>query len=121
MKVQYFRIGNIVNYFHHETCLNGIVTSINKKSITVNNHATIKIKSNNISPIPLTEEWLLRFGIEKMHDGNYWNKKLCIRKDRNEFYALYEQGRIYIQHVHQLQNLYFALTGEELTYEREKQ
>ena len=67
------------------------------------------------SPILLTEEWLLKFGIEKMHDGNYWNKKLCIRKDRNEFYALYEQGRIYIQYVHQLQNLYFALTGEELT------
>ena len=69
-----------------------------------------------VEPIPLNEEFLLRFGIEKMHDGNYWTKKLCIRKDRDEFYALYEQGRIYIQHVHQLQNLYFALTGEELTY-----
>ena len=114
MKANELRIDNIVNYFYHETCLNGIVTSINKKSITVNHHATIKIKSNNILPIPLTEEWLFDFGFEKMHDGNFWNKKLCIRKDRDLFYALYEQGRIYIQHVHKLQNLYLDFTDEEL-------
>lgn len=70
----------------------------------------------HLHPIPLTEEWLLKFGFERKYDSNYWNSKLCIHTYYNEFYILQEQGRVFFQHVHQLQNLYFALTGEELTY-----
>ena len=146
MKVQDFRIGNMVNYFHHETCLNGIVTSINKKSITINNHATIKIKSNNISPIALTEEWLLKFGFELKNQLSIHKTKIyyisnievdyCIyfadfRQDFG-FYIEYtdspyakDEGVLYpitfgIKYVHQLQNLYYALNGEELKMEGEK-
>ncbi len=104
MKANELRIGNWVNY------CNG------KRILDAQLFLQLLKYTTPFDPIPLSEEWLLKFGIEKMNDGNYWNKKLCIRKDRNEFYALYEQGRIYIQHVHQLQNLHFALTGEELTY-----
>jgi len=117
MKANELRIGNWVMVFpvkHPQQVCDVMFDSVNTESVFGQHYG-------EVDPIPLTEDWLLRFGFEKMHDGNYWNKKLCIRKDRNEFYALYEQGRIYIQHVHQLQNLYFALTGEELTYEREKQ
>jgi hypothetical protein len=104
MKANELRIGNFIYYGANERVLDTLLFLQLLKYTTI------------FEPIPLTKEWLLKFGIEKMHDGNYWNKKLCIRKDINEFYALYEQGRIYIQHVHQLQNLHFALTGEELTY-----
>jgi hypothetical protein len=72
-------------------------------------------------PIPLTEEWLERLGFRKVpvYKGNLshlqWNK------DYNGFFVglqiheggLY-YGRMEIKYVHQLQNLYFALTGEEL-------
>jgi hypothetical protein len=34
---------------------------------------------------------------------------------RNIFYIKYGSKKIYIKNVHQLQNLYFTLTGEELT------
>ena len=65
-------------------------------------------------PIPLTEEWLLKFGFFKNDDlfyigeiglyldGNIWWNKELINGD--------------CEYIHQLQNLYFALTGKELSY-----
>ena len=79
------------------------------------------------SPIPLTEEWLIKFGFEKDEDnGVYWiNSTVCIGRN-NITYDYWEvwcdcsEGFICLnnngfEHVHQLQNLYFALTNKELT------
>lgn len=69
---------------------------------------------NEIDPIELTEHWLLKFGFEKLN-YTYLAKGLAVHNhDIVSFYMLYEQNRTYIKYVHQLQNLYFALTGEEL-------
>ena len=89
------------------------------------------IENYNLQPIPLTGEWLERFGFEKA-SGDYVRYDL---KATEDVYILYaddyscglfnskeseenELGVIpnweTIKHVHQLQNLYFALTGEEL-------
>jgi len=100
--------------------------SLNIHCILANDIVDISKGFVNVSPIPLTEEWLLKFGFEK---GNkYWHNGL----GSNIFYDLdnkylrqaYGTGvnitmfaisAMNIQYVHQLQNLYFALTGEELT------
>ena len=75
-------------------------------------------------PIPLTEEWLLKFGFNKDLIGwdlIGWDKgDFDLRQYGNESgyrdYGLQFSGLgIEIIYVHQLQNLYFALTGEELT------
>jgi len=77
-------------------------------------------ESNKFKPIPLTEEWLLKFGFES--DWSGWSHK-------DVYFELGVSGDKYInmvnggeynhgvpfEHVHQLQNLFFALTGEELT------
>lgn len=80
-------------------------------------------------PIQLTEDWLLKFGFELDEDyGDIKYYKICSRFgvcfDHEEitFYRngfknktttlLYDEP--FFQHVHQLQNLYFALTGIEL-------
>jgi hypothetical protein len=79
----------------------------------------------SLKPIPLTEEWLLKFGFKK--DTKYdWELKV----NGVLFYGMCDDSQpintgigilnlpnsiINIKHVHQLQNLYFALTGEELT------
>ena len=73
----------------------------------------------NIEPIPLTEEWLSKFGFENAFadkwDGMEWmpcefiNGKLYYTPD------MHHHASKGIENVHQLQNLYFALTGEELT------
>ena len=78
------------------------------------------------NPIPLTEEWLTKLGFEKDYDETYTIQtgrqafRICPAEDN---YMLYQHdvGLRWCSihdgpdHVHQLQNLYFALTGEELT------
>jgi len=84
------------------------------------NHASVK-------PIPLTEEWLKKFGLTRRDSKfGYWYTtrqyifEQTLLKDawslrqiltKNESLCI----RYKIVHVHQLQNLYFALTGTELT------
>lgn len=73
-----------------------------------------KIEFSDIyKPIPLTEEWLMNFGSV---DGFYLPNNIYTFVD----FTLwdYKEGYIIakdVKYVHQLQNLYFALTGEELT------
>ena len=66
-------------------------------------------------PITLTEEWLLKFGFEKSESKFYYKKSFGVHLD---FTAFNFQSCLWlsdnIKYVHQLQNLYFALTGEEL-------
>jgi len=76
----------------------------------------------HLQPIPLTEEWLFKFGFEigynktKMLDVYCKDFGFLIeRSNGGNFYY----KKVYVQHVHQLQNLYFALSGEELTFKSE--
>lgn len=79
-------------------------------------------------PIPLTEEWLVKFGFVKTY---YDFEKGYIKFDKNisdygcegikSNFWLVPNGDddwyripLNLLYVHQLQNLYFALTGEEL-------
>src|SRR5690606_25906266 len=74
-------------------------------------------ENHSPKPIPLTEEWFLKLGFQFV--GGWVNGKvlldslLYVRDKRTEYVFEYGEGsRITIQHVHQLQNLYFALTGK---------
>jgi hypothetical protein len=72
--------------------------------------------------IPLTEEWLLKFGFVKQM---VWTFSIPLVGNLEMIYYLGEKGwsignQSYssfsnLKYVHQLQNLYFALTGKELT------
>lgn len=91
-------------------------------------------------PIPLTEEWLKRFGfvklkvpvksyIDKMLDRHYWEipwPKDAISHRVFELSSIGEDGTVCwladdlntitacVQYVHELQNLYFAVYKDEL-------
>lgn len=62
-------------------------------------------------PIPLTEEWLLMFGFNGWDIGHY-----TLALTNGNFFHIDNESPIArnVKYVHQLQNLYFALTGEEL-------
>ena len=77
-------------------------------------------------PIPLTKEWLVKFGFDEVDD--YWDngnlkiysdwtndKGVYFYMDYNRLPTMTSRASIDICYIHQLQNLYFALTGEELT------
>jgi hypothetical protein len=69
-------------------------------------------------PIQLTEEWLLRFGAKELKPKRGFLKDFVLKTVRIElsnsgnFY--YKNSGFILESVHQLQNLYFALTGKEL-------
>jgi len=74
---------------------------------------------DNYEFIPLTAEWLVRFGFRKSSNFVYyfdsfsWDSRdslFTVYSDWNGEYAYY----VKVEWVHQLQNLYFALTGKEL-------
>ena len=71
----------------------------------------------NLNPIPLTPEWLRKLSFE--YAGYKWVNDLV--ELTNDFNILNGEDRtawsIKVNSVHQLQNLYFALTGKELQYE----
>ena len=79
-------------------------------------------ESKPANAIPLTEEILLKCGYVK--NGGWYDSvelKLDIFKDYKFFYIEdvedHTEIRKPIKHLHQLQNLYFALTGTELKIE----
>ena len=94
----------------------------------------------DINPIPLTEEWLLKFSFKKWDIKGDWVFEKVIFKDfsieqkmiicssgtcsleEKENHPEVEVEKFIIRediiYVHQLQNLYFALTGQELEYEQ---
>jgi hypothetical protein len=68
------------------------------------------------TPITLTEERLLRFGFESnSYQDRYENNVIHIECNKTRgFTELWIERMPHIKYVHQLQNLYFALTGQEL-------
>lgn len=80
-----------------------------------------------LNPIPLTPEVLAKCGFEKgkAQSGGYYGYSNGRMEIDNKFQMWLYDGRIddsstkeywpAMEYLHQLQNLYFALTGEELT------
>lgn len=129
MNIQDLRIGNLINQNNTLTWVYhldiGGKTFCKINDITIHKKTFIHRDSNELifSPIPLTEEWLVKFGFDKQE--NNW-KKLTICNDwTNIFWESLAGIEIsvnkhsimlpHINYVHQLQNLYFTLTNEELT------
>jgi hypothetical protein len=80
-------------------------------------------KSLTYKPVSLTEEWLLKFGFERMADNLYEKNPLSISFPSTVEITCAHTWQTAlvgydISYVHQLQNLYFALTGEELTIKK---
>ena len=84
-----------------------------------------------LDPIPLTEQWLIDFGFERKDEGVSaqfhigenpitldWLFDVIWLKDHVDHslkqYPFYRNGHFEMKHVHELQNLYFALTGKQL-------
>ena len=123
MKANELRIGNIVEFSTPKLPLN-----IHELSHIVTAEDIVNFENGKIllTPVPLTEEWLKKLGFKyseeraSMSNGfeEWENNGVYIGPLDNEKYVCdaLDQGGIsmYILYVHQLQNLYFALTGQEL-------
>jgi hypothetical protein len=117
MKATELRIGNWVRWNYEESSEGNVYPVEYGYELD-----DIKNNPNIVNPIPLTEEWLLKFGFNKVSDiWEFWkNSGWDLRQHKLEnkwwlFYNGQDLDCVRIDYVHQLQNLYFALTGEELT------
>ena len=78
-------------------------------------------QNHRYRPIPLTEEWLLKFGAEYIEFNNGMQNQYRIGNRlfviRDGFIVDYASSKI-LKYVHTFQNFIFALTETESTYER---
>lgn len=71
----------------------------------------------SLEPIPLNEQWLMDFGFIKLDYFYILESEMNLKVgyDLKKFaWHNFQLHNVNIKHVHQLQNLYFALTGIEL-------
>ena len=123
-----FRIGNLINY--------RIVDEKDERKewlevseIDYNDLRIFGIKheiNQNYQPIEINEEWLMKFGFEKIIDNEFTLRYELKKDPRFDYFfskhnlktfGLRFQGSTFfnvVKYVHQLQNFYFALTGREL-------
>tara|TARA_R100000655_G_scaffold7322_2_gene19795 strand:+ start:401 stop:769 length:369 start_codon:yes stop_codon:yes gene_type:complete len=118
MEANELRIGNYVYDGEKELCK---IWAVHKDRLTVeipNDNTTFlgRYKIEYAKPIPLTKDWLLKFGFEAGFNGEYEILPfLYIWKPSPSTKSFsVSPSTLEIKYVHQLQNLYFALTGEEL-------
>ena len=126
MKASELRLNNWVRFSEEQ--IDFKVVEISEKGIAVVNVSEETwIELDQFEPIKLTEEWLVKFGLLgtsiSSTKKNYWSKErdfsidvefTFVNDELLYFYVLCQNRKTNIQYVHQLQNLYFALTGEEL-------
>jgi len=111
MKASELRIGNLI-----------IGAFDNTLKVTISQMVNLDNGFESIEPIPLTEEWLLKFGFKT--DNKCWRKDIhifeyeLIKDDEFTFDVINVECNnwtVSVKYVHELQNLYFVLTGKELT------
>jgi hypothetical protein len=91
----------------------------NGKVIGSNDHRSVFVGNNwyltqDLKPIELTYQWLDKLGFEFKDAGDFGHYYSLDNFDLNQDYQPIDFDCIEIKYVHQLQNLYFALTGKEL-------
>ena len=130
MKASELRIGNYVTDEFYDSFKSIFeVDSINEKGINLlieddGNWTELaerwigcEYDFNDLHGIPLTEQWLIDFGFKKIN-GKYFKVGFQLKGNKvidDIGYHFKREGlSIEISYVHQLQNLYHSLTGEEL-------
>ena len=122
MKKDELRIGNYYNQFGNAEKVSWSTLKTLEESTT---------EQLWCKPIPLTEEWLLKFNEVRKFGGTIYLPLMNLKAEIHfEIYGNHIVSTVKsdfaelildpIKHVHQLQNLYFVLTNEELTYEQQK-
>lgn len=130
MDLRELRLGNFVYVFDNQVCE---ISAIGHDCwVDLLDPEEMQSTSQNpekrqLTPIPLTEEWLIKFGFVLQTDDSDEPDNLCKTfwsiptKDYfnfdSEFNSFIHCGMelCKVDFVHHLQNLYFCLTGEELT------
>jgi hypothetical protein len=124
MKTNELRIGNYLNGKRGHVVVSEIIRN---NSVKIYDNTSSFYVGICLTPIEITKEWLLKLGFEysnfynnyKIKAGEYFNSvryddedcEWCYNNDSSDAGCYYVTS---IKYIHELQNLYFALNGEEL-------
>lgn len=122
MESKELRIGNLTYYTVHDN-MDERKSWNEVNTIDAEDLLAISKGAEGYSPIPLTEEWLLRMGFYKVnhiHGYSFYSTK-AKRGEIDPHISIYERRTEVrgssVNHclfVHQVQNLYYCITGKEL-------
>ena len=112
MDAKELRLGNWVNFKFSDISNEVMICHNDLRNFEMN----IKMGGFNdiYQPIPLTEEWLLRFAFDNLGDYGFGIGEFHIINRVGKWGFPINDKIVFINYVHQLQNLYFSLTQKEL-------
>jgi hypothetical protein len=131
------RLGNLVSNGENTYCVAMIdLSRVYGLPIVVNDGSDVDTIAilHTPTPIPLTEEWLEKFGFTNKDDMNWWDVPEGNNHKSHHIMQMVNAWTWFIDfddrgdnthlvrgfnYVHELQNLCHSLTGEELTINRE--
>lgn len=124
MKANEFRVTNLVNYNGEMfpiifICLDSVV-------LIRKDQSTFTVKLDRIKPISITDKILLSCGFKKRKSCfGYWIYEIMFQhtvfsvEEVDLGLCYFYIGNTHVtqtRYVHELQNLYFSITGEELVF-----
>ena len=118
MKANELRIGNYIFFDNEKIKVIGIIHNCIYWYSENGSPCHALLIGGEFRPIPIKGEWLLKLGFKT--NDNIWFKKISkneivIEISSSGLFAIDNMSTIRcINHIHEIQNLYFAITGEEL-------
>ena len=129
MKATELRIGNYINYGGVSNIILGIISPSPQKIIELSDKYLVEINTpdsfyvsvEDISPIPLSKEILEKYGFEYFNldigctdpADAYWVHKKLPSSINNLTWRVQNVPKK-LNYLHELQNLFFLYTGEEM-------
>lgn len=141
IKIEELMIGNFILSLGYDEDMGGnIIHDELGDEIEIVTHETFKyIVEDSLAvykPIPLTADWLVKFnfnhtGYKDGYIGKMFGSVVTLdfvltkpgklyENQVDYIYELQNHRLVTIRYVHQLQNLFFSITGEQLTLPREE-
>lgn len=118
MKTTELRQGNLLKVGEQIVMVTGVIAPDKVFCKNVDSYYECTYDIDMVEPIPLTKEWVKAFGlINGIFTANEY-VSIAQSHATDKEWGIYfddEFSAQYIKNIHQLQNLYFALTDNELT------
>ena len=130
---QELRLGNLLQDDKGNICTVRRLSREDEEDILIEEKMNLKTLNYDVFGIPLTEEILLKFGFNKDYKKGYigidvsnsdfvLTEPLKMGEWQTNYTFQFETGSVpkfkEIEYVHQLQNIFFSLCGEELTFKK---
>ncbi|PRY55359.1 hypothetical protein B0I27_101328 [Arcticibacter pallidicorallinus] len=114
------RIGNILHPDRNDHTIVATVRAIEENKIGFYEHASVA--PAEVAAVSLTPLWLAGYSFSYSQEQLTWSKgKMILNKVAEGFVFSLGDHRQALRHVHQLQNLYFALFTENLEVELDQE